>query len=71
MSEETTFEVNNFIYNGFYGKVLKGKAPFTATFSKWTNDPGIAKCNCSDGKERLIPSFALSRLGIGFSQRAL
>jgi len=54
-----TFEVNNFAYNGFMGQHLPGKAPYTATFIKWTRDPGVAECLCSDGKVRLIPSFAL------------
>lgn len=54
-----TFVVNNFSYNGIYGYHLPGKAPYTATFIEWTNDPGIGRFQCSDGKERLIPTFAL------------
>ena len=53
-----TFEVRNFTYNGFMGQNLPGKAPYTATFIEWTDDPGVARCSCSDGEERLIPSFA-------------
>ena len=45
--------------NGFCGKRNKGYAKYTAEFKKWTEDPGVAVCICSDGKERLIPSFAL------------
>jgi len=54
-----TFEVKNFTYNGFSGVDLPGKAPYTATFVEWTDDPGVAKFQCSDGEERLIPTFAL------------
>lgn len=53
------YKVKNFNYNGFYGKELVGLAGYTAEFKKWTNDPGIAVCQCSDGQERLIPTFAL------------
>ena len=55
----TLFKLHNFGYNGFYGRKLKGYAPYTTTFKSWTRDPGIAVCQCSDGKERLIPTFAL------------
>lgn len=53
------YEVENFEYNGFFVKPLKGKASYTAKFKHWTNDPGIALCECSDNKERLIPSGCL------------
>lgn len=56
------FDVNNFEYNGFYGNVLDGKAPYKAQFINWTNDPGVALMKCTDGKERLIPSFAVDGL---------
>jgi len=56
---EEVFEVANFDYNGFYGHRLPGKAAYQAKFHHWTNDPGITVCECSDGVERLIPSFAL------------
>jgi len=56
-----SYAVNNFEYNGFCGKHLKGKAPYTATFKKWTNDPGIGVFECSDKKERLIPTFAIEK----------
>lgn len=52
-------KVRKFSYNGFMGKVKKGFAPYTVTFIAWTNDPGIGRFACSDGKERLIPSFAV------------
>ena len=29
----------------------------------WTDDPGVVRCACSDGKERLIPSFAIAEGG--------
>jgi len=50
--------VRNFSYNGLTGKLLEGVAEFTAEFIKWSDDPGIAICSCSDGVERLIPTFA-------------
>lgn len=48
-----------FTYNGFYGSLTGGYARYTAEFLTWTEDPGITRCKCSDGKERLIPTFAL------------
>jgi len=54
-----TYKVRNFDYNGFYGRTLQGMASYEAKFSRWTNDPGIGVFECSDGKERLIPTFAL------------
>ena len=51
-------KVENFSYNGFCGKSLSGVAPYEAEFLEWTQDPGIAKCACSDGVTRLIPTFA-------------
>ena len=54
-----SFTVRNFEYNGFYGRELKGNASYTASFKSWTRDPGIAECECSDGKIRLLPTFAL------------
>lgn len=51
--------VKKFKYNGFYCLNLKGYAKYTAEFKEWTEDPGIAICVCSDGKERLIPSCQL------------
>lgn len=51
--------VKNFNYNGFFCQCLKGYAKYTAEFKEWTDDPGIAVCVCSDGKERLIPSCQL------------
>jgi len=55
----STFKIRNFRYNGFYGEYLPGEAPYTATFIEWTKDPGVAIFRCSDGQERLIPTFAL------------
>jgi hypothetical protein len=52
-------QVQNFSYNGFSGQLFNNVADYTAEFLEWTNDPGIAKCKCSDGKIRNIPSFAL------------
>ena len=53
------FKIENFEYNGFFGKMLPGYAPYTAEFIEWTEDPGIALCQCSDGKKRRIPGFAM------------
>jgi len=54
-------KVTNFNYNGFCGKVLLGYTTYTAEFVKWSSDPGVAICDCSDGKQRLIPTYALER----------
>ena len=56
---EMTHKVRNFTYNGFVGRLEKGFAPYTAEFITWTEDPGIMRMQCSDGKERFIPSFAI------------
>ena len=53
------FRVKNFNYNGLMGENLPGHTPYTAEFVEWTRDPGVAKFQCSDGKVRLIPTFAL------------
>lgn len=53
------FKVEKFKYNGFFVSPIKGYTKYTATFICWTSDPGIAKCSCSDGKIRLIPSCCL------------
>ena len=57
--------VKRYIYNGFFVRTLDGITNFTASFVKWTNDPGVAVCKCSDGKQRNIPTCALS----GFSSK--
>lgn len=54
-------KVKNFSYNGFMGKLLDGHASYEAKFKSWTNDPGVMVCSCSDGKDRLIPTFALEK----------
>ncbi len=53
------YEVENFSYNGFMGQSLPGKAPYKAKFIRWTSDPGVGVFLCSDGEQRLIPTFAL------------
>ncbi len=58
-----TFKVRHFTYNGFGGQLGEGYAAYTATFLKWTVDPGVAMFTCSDGQERLIPTFALEGEG--------
>jgi len=59
MDNKFPFEVENFLYNGFIVKPLPGKAYYQAAFKEWTRDPGVARCVCSDGEERLIPSCQL------------
>lgn len=56
---EVEFAVDNFTYDGFGVRGQPGRAPYKAKFVKWTNDPGVAECQCSDGKKRLIPSCQL------------
>lgn len=56
------YRVQNFSYNGFYGDILKKVTTYSATFIKWTRDPGIGLFKCSDNIERLIPTFALKGL---------
>ena len=53
------YKVQNFDYNGFMVLNLPGETDYTAKFIEWTNDPGIAKCECSDGNIRFIPSCQL------------
>lgn len=55
------FKVENFRYDGLFVHTLPGLANYTATFTEWTDDPGIALCECSDGKTRKIPSCSLIR----------
>lgn len=64
--EDGVMLVKNFMYNGLFVQGLSGYAGYTATFKEWTEDPGIAVCKCSDGKERLIPSCCLD----GFKEDA-
>ena len=57
-----SFEVEQFTYNGFMVSTNNKKlikTNYTADFIKWTEDPGIAECQCSDGKIRYIPSCCL------------
>jgi len=51
--------IQNWWYNGFFGGLKAGYAPFLGEFIKWTPDPGIALIKCSDGEERHIPSYAI------------
>lgn len=53
------YQIQRFTYNGFMGNTQPGLAKYTAKFNSWTNDPGVAKMDCSDGKQRLIPTFAI------------
>ena len=57
--DEFPFPVKNFEYNGFMGKIGKGMADYTCKFKEWTCNPGVAVMDCSDGEERLIPTFAI------------
>lgn len=57
---ERFYEIEEFTYNGFYGdsnpEVIM---PYQAKFKEWTQDPGIAIFECTDGEERYIPTFAV------------
>lgn len=53
------FRVKRFVYDGFSGYETEGLTDYSARFKRWTPDPGVAFFQCSDGKERLIPTFAL------------
>lgn len=59
------YKVEKFIYNGMFVHPEEGEAPYTAKFLRWTNDPGVAECECSDGEMRLIPSCQLLGFKIG------
>ena len=52
--------VERFRYNGFCGEGMAPEdAGYTAKFVRWTIDPGIGIFICSDGKYRLIPTYAV------------
>ena len=53
------YTVFNFDYNGLSGRKTGGNASYTAKINSWTTDPGILSCNCTDGKQRRIPGWAL------------
>ena len=60
ISPPNFYKVYEFRYNGFFGSHNKNRLmKYTAEFLEWTVDPGITRCKCSDGKERLIPTYAL------------
>ncbi len=56
---EYPLKIHNFVYDGFCGKETKGWTKYTGRFVKWTNDAGIAEIECSDGKSRYIPGWAI------------
>jgi len=58
------YKVVRFKYNGLFVKSQNSIASYTAKFKNWTEDPGICRCVCSDGLERLIPSCCL----VGFNR---
>jgi hypothetical protein len=59
MIEIPHVKIQRFLYNGFHGQLRRGKTRyFVTSFVEWTRDPGIGVFECSDGKRRLIPSFA-------------
>jgi hypothetical protein len=53
------YQVYHFAYSGIAAQVKPEFTTYTATFSKWTSDPGIAEFNCSDNRTRLIPVCAI------------
>ncbi len=57
--DKDKLRIKKFTYNGFGGQITGGWAPFTGEFIRYTNDPGVALHKCSDGKERLIPGWAV------------
>jgi hypothetical protein len=57
-------QVENFTYDGMFVYSAPGLAPYTAAFEEWSVDPGMARCKCSDGIYRLIPSCKL----VGFNK---
>ena len=61
--EFPTFDsIENFVYDGLFVESKKGFAKYkVVSLVEWTNDPGIGKFLCSDGKERLIPSCQLTK----------
>jgi len=53
-------EIYEFSYNGFGGFCNQEKVmEYTVKFEHWTNDPGIFVGTCSDGQERLVPTYAI------------
>ena len=50
------YEIEKFTYNGFFVTTKPGLAKYKAKFNKWTDDPGVVLMDCSDGKQRLIPT---------------
>jgi hypothetical protein len=60
LNDEFPFKVIGFEYNGFMGNTDPNETmPYRVRFVKWSGDPGVAVMACSDGKERLIPTFAM------------
>ena len=54
------YQVTKFEYNGFAGSGDETVVmSYNARFKAWTGDPGVAVMTCSDGEERLIPTFAM------------
>ncbi len=53
------YNIEKFTYNGFFGQSLPGIAKYKVKFNKWSLDPGIILMDCSDGMQRLIPSWAM------------
>jgi hypothetical protein len=51
--------VQNFQYDGMFLAKREGLAPYTAQFIRWSPDPGMAQCLCSDGCYRLIHVLCL------------
>ncbi len=54
------YQVCEFEYDGFGGTCNREiTMPYTAKFREWSGDPGVVVMDCSDGKQRLIPTFAM------------
>jgi hypothetical protein len=53
------YKVAKYIYNGMFVTIKTGLTNYEAEFQSWTTDPGVAIFNCTDKKQRLIPTCAI------------
>jgi hypothetical protein len=53
------YRVRNFSRTDRFAHPTPGHAPYTAAFVDWTDTPGIAIFQCSDGHLRRIPATAV------------
>ena len=62
VKKQRIFEVKKFMYDGLFIHGMEGYADYKAEPIRWTKDPGMLVCHCSDNKERLIPACQLEGL---------